>query len=152
MRYFSMTPTNSMREITFHIIFYIVLGHQPQQAYSTSQNLVTQSGPLIFTNGLRKASIGAPKSSLHAQELTFQKHLITAGGAAGEPFVSGSNRTSAISEKRSSVFDTASLPSGNGNNQPETAPAMLLVQSQQVSKPLSLAMPRLEHRGISLLN
>ena len=62
--------------------------------------------------------------------------------------MSGSNRTSAISEKRSSVFDTASLPSGNGNNQPVTAPAMLLVQSQQVSKPLSLTMPYLEHRGL----
>ena len=115
----------------------LVLGSHPPQCYSSASSLVTQSGSLIFTNGgIRKStSLGGnvTKTALQATELTFDKHLASAGTAAVESFSSGSNRTPAISGKRSSDFDTASLPSGNSNSQPETATAMLLVQSQQVS-------------------
>ena len=110
-----------------------VLGQQPQQCYSNATSIVTQSG-LIFANGIRKNSVGTTKTPSDTQELVFEKQFTAAGTAAAESFSSVSNRTSAISGKRSSEFNTASLPSGNGNNQPETAPAMLLVHSQQVSK------------------
>lgn len=112
----------------------VLLGQQPQQCYPNATNIVTQSGSLIFANGIRKNSVGAPKTSSDTHELAFEKHFTSAGTAAIESFTSGSNRASAISGKRSSDFNTASLQSGNGNNQPETAHAMLLVHSQQVSK------------------
>ena len=116
-------------------LFCLVLGPQTQQqGYSTSSTHATDSGSIIFTNGtFKKTSLGIPKTSLQTEELIFGKHLTSAGTVAGEPFSSGSNRISAISGKRSSDFTTASLASGNNNNQPETAPAMLLVHSQQVS-------------------
>ena len=115
-------------------LFCLVLGPQTQQqCYSTSSTHATDSGSIIFTNGFKKASLGIPKSSLQTEELIFGKHLTSAGTLAGEPFSSGSNRISAISGKRNSDFTTSSLASGNNNNQPETAPAMLLVHSQQVS-------------------
>ena len=114
-------------------LFCLVLGPQTQQqCYSTPSTHVTESGSIIVTNGFKKTSLGIPKTSLQTEELIFGKHLTSAGTVAGEPFSSGSNRISAISGKRSSDFTTASLASGN-NNQPETAPAMLLVHSQQVS-------------------
>ena len=115
-------------------LFCLVLGPQTQQqCYSTPSTHVTDSGSIIVTNGFKKTSLGIPKTSLQPEELILGKHLTSAGTVAGEPFSSGSNRISAISGKRSSDFTTASLASGNNNNQPETAPAMLLVHSQQVS-------------------
>ena len=123
-----------MLQCQYISLFCLVLGPQTQQqCYSTSSTHATDSGSIIFTNGFKKASLGIPKTSLQTEELIFGKHLTSAGTVAGEPFSSGSNRISAISGKRSSDFTTASLASGNNNNQPETAPAMLLVHSQQVS-------------------
>ena len=119
--------------------FVSVLGSHPQHSFSTASNLVTQSGLVFANGGIRKtANLGGnvTKTSLQATELTFDKHLASAVPAAVESFSSGSNRTPAISGKRSSDFDTASLASGNSNSQPETATAMLLVQSQQVSTPI----------------
>ena len=124
-----------MLQCQYISLFCLVLGPQTQQhCYSTSSTHATDSGSIIFTNGtFKKTSLGIPKTSLQTEELIFGKHLTSAGTVAGEPFSSGSNRISAISGKRSSDFTTASLASGNNNNQPETAPAMLLVHSQQVS-------------------
>ena len=122
-------------------IFISVLGSHPQHGYSSASGLVTQSGSLIFTNGagIRKNLGGnVTKASIQPTELTFDKHLASARPVAVGSFTSGSNRTPAISGKRSSDFDTASLPSGNSNSQPETATAMLLVQSQQVSSSILL--------------
>ena len=120
-------------DLCFNFILFVVLEAQPQQCYSSTSTLVTQSGSLIFANGIRKTSVGPTKPSIRTQDLTFEKHLTSADTSAIGSFSSGPNRTSAISGKRSTEFDTASLPSGNSNNQPETANAMLLVQSQQVS-------------------
>ena len=124
-----------MLQCQYISLFCLVLGPQTQQqCYSTSSTHATDSGSIIFTNGtFKKTSLGIPKTSLQTEELIFGKHLTSAGTLAGEPLSSGSNRISAISGKRSSDFTTASLASGNNNNQPETAPAMLLVHSQQVS-------------------
>ena len=123
-----------MLQCQYISLFCLVLGPQTQQqCYSTSSTNVTDSGSIIFTNGFKKTSLGIPKTSLQTEELIFGKQLSSAGTLAGEPFSSGSNRISAISGKRNADFTTASLASGNNNNQPETAPAMLLVHSQQVS-------------------
>ena len=112
------------------IITILVLGKQHQSCYSNAASIVTQSGPLIFANGIRKESFGAPKPSSAPQELAFEKHFTPAGTAVVESLTSGSNRPIAISGKISSDFNNASLPSSNGNTQPEAAPAMILVHSQ----------------------
>ena len=133
--YLNVKDNHEVLQCQYISLFCLVLGPQTQQqCYSTSSTNVTDSGSIIFTaNGFKKTSLGIPKTSLQTEELIFGKQLSSAGTLAGEPFSSGSNRISAISGKRNADFTTASLASGNNNNQPETAPAMLLVHSQQVS-------------------